>query len=121
MTRWYWEQVGGTLIEEFLAVRQSVNTGYRRIDGIIVRGGEHRIAKADEVDLTDKDIIVVQTKDGRLGMYLIGQAYFSAHLMMRFSPRTIQSVALCRKSDAVLSPIFESYPNMKVVVCPRDV
>jgi hypothetical protein len=27
MTRWYWHQVGGTLIEEFCAVRRSGSCG----------------------------------------------------------------------------------------------
>ncbi|MFO0426458.1 MAG: hypothetical protein ACK526_07830 [Planctomyces sp.] len=121
LTRWYWRQVGGTLIEEFPAVVRTNENAPRWIDGVIIRGGEHRIARANEVDLTDRDIIVVQTKDSRLGMYLLGQAFFSAHLMMKFKPRTIQSVALCRENDAILGPIFESYPNMKVVICPEDV
>lgn len=121
MTRWYWQQVGGTLIEEFLAVRPTPDCGKRLIDGIIIEGGEHRIARASEVDLTDRHIIVVQAKNLRLGMYLLGQAFFSAQLLAHFNPRSIRSVALCRKSDAVLAPMFESFPNMKVVVCPADV
>jgi len=108
-------------LEEFLAVQKSPDNAQRLIDGVIIRGGDHRIAKTSDVDLTDRDIIVVQTKDSRLGMYLMGQAFFSAHLMMQFKPRTIISVALCRKNDAVLGPIFESYPNMKVVECPLNV
>ena len=121
MTRWYWEQVGGTLVEEFPAVRRSANTGQRLIDGIIIQGGENRIANPNDVDLADQDIIVVQTKVGRLGMYLMGQAFFSAELMRRFNPRKILSVALCHENDAVLGPIFDSYPNMKVVLCPKHV
>ena len=42
-------------------------------------------------------------------MYLMGQAFFSAHLMMRFNPRSIVSVAFYRKYDDVVGPIFESY------------
>ncbi len=39
--------------------------------------------------------------------------------MMKFNPRTITSVALCEYHDAVMVPLFESYPNMKVVIYPR--
>jgi hypothetical protein len=120
MTRWYWSQVGGTLVEEFCAVSRSAGCGHRLIDGIIIQDGEHRIAKASEVQIADRHITVVQTKAERLGMYLMGQAFFSAHLMKRFQPRSITSVALCHQSDEVLAPIFESYPNMKVVVCPEE-
>ncbi len=122
LTRAYWKKVGGTLIEEFYAVHSSStsNHGKRVLDGVIIRGGENRIARASEVSLEGKDIIVVQTKAGRLGMYLMGQAFFSAELMKKFKPASILSVALCLKDDSVLRPIFESYPNMKVEIisCP---
>jgi hypothetical protein len=121
MTRWYWRQVGGTLIEEFCAVNRTGDCGQRLIDGVIIQDGDHRVAKQSEVDLKGRHILVVQAKASRLGMYLMGQAYFSAHLLSRFQPRSITSVALCKQSDSVLAPIFESYPNMQVVVCPADV
>ena len=120
LTRAYWKKVGGTLIEEFYAVHSSPTGGKRIMDGVIIRGGENRIAHASEVNLEGKDIIIVQTKAGRLGMYLMGQAFFPAELMKRFKPKLILSVALCLKDDSVLRPIFESYPNMKVEIisCP---
>ncbi|MFT5324193.1 MAG: hypothetical protein ACI8P0_002053 [Planctomycetaceae bacterium] len=120
MTRWYWRQVGGTLIEEFPAVRRTQHCGQRLLDGVIVVGGEHRIVRHAEVDLTGRDIISVQTKASRLGINVIGQALFSLHLLERFNPRSIKSVALCSQNDSVLAPIFEQYPNMEVVVCPKE-
>jgi hypothetical protein len=62
MTRRYWRQVGGTLIEEFPAVRRRKDRGQRLIDGIILPEGEHKIAHRKDVSLEGKDIIVVQTK-----------------------------------------------------------
>jgi hypothetical protein len=94
MTRWYWQQVGGTLIEEFVAVKGNVTFGRRVLDGIIIRDGACRIACQSEVSLEGKDIIVIQTKASRLGMYLIGQAFFSAQLIQRYRPRSVVSVAL---------------------------
>jgi hypothetical protein len=117
MTRWYWQQVGGTLIEEFVAVEPTPTCGRRVLDGVIIKDGEYRIAKQSEVSLDGKDIIVVQTKASRLGMYLMGQALFSAQLMPRFKPRSVVSVALCCQDDSVLRPLFEQYPHMKVIVC----
>jgi hypothetical protein len=116
LTRAYWQKVGGTLIEEFYAVQPTSTCGKRVIDGVIIKGGENRIAYASEVILENKDIIVVQTKASRLGMSLMGQAFFSAELMKRFKPSSILSVALCLKDDCVLRSIFESYPNMKVEI-----
>lgn len=57
----------------------------------------------------------------RLGMYLMGQAFFSAQLIQRFHPRSVVSVALCLQDDAVLRPLFEHYAGMRVVVCPPDI
>ena len=53
-------------------------------------------------------------------MYLMGQAFFSVKLIQPFQPKSIKSVALCTQYDDVLGPIFESYENMEVVVCPED-
>ena len=125
MTRWYWREVlkKGTLIEEYVAVERAEDDSNapRFMDGLVIMDGPFEISDDVRRDITGKDVVVIQSKNKRLGMYLMGQAFFSAHLMMKFKPRTIQSVALCRENDAILGPIFESYPNMKVVICPEDV
>jgi hypothetical protein len=121
MTHWYWQEVGGTLIEEFCAVSRSHSCGRRPLDGVIIKGGESRIAQQSEVSVEGQDIIVVQTKASRLGMYVMGQAFFSAQLMQRFNPRSVESVALVAQDDSVLRPLFEQYPGMRVVVCPPEV
>ena len=120
MTRWHWKQVGGTLVEEFVAVPGGSDRGRRILDAIILPSEEFRVARQEDVSIQGKDVVVVQTKAGRLGMYLLGQALFSAHLVQRFSPRSVLSVALCGQDDAVLRPLFEQYPGMKVVVCPTE-
>jgi hypothetical protein len=120
MTRWYWQQVGGTLVEEFCAVRRSRTCGTRLLDGVIIKGEEHRIARQSEVSVEGKEIVIIQAKANRLGMYLLGQAFFSAQLMQRFHPRSIESVALVAVDDDVLRPLFEQYPGMRVVVCPKE-
>ena len=77
MTRWYWrEKVKGTLIEEFCAVRRAPGCGARCIDGVIIKGGEFRIARKAEVDIEGNDIIVIQAKADRLGMYLMARHFF---------------------------------------------
>jgi hypothetical protein len=118
MTRWYWRQVGGTPIEEFPAVRRRKDRGQRLIDGIILPHGEHKIANCGDVSIEGNDIIVVQTKRGRLRMYLMGQTFFSVELMKRFNPKSIKSVALCEKYDAVLGPMIDKYPDIELVLYP---
>ena len=119
ITRWYWQQVGGTLIEEFQAVKASPENGKRVLDAVIIPSGENRVARQEEVSIEGKDVVVVQTKASRLGMYLMGQAFFSAQLIEKFNPRSILSVALCTQDDKVLRPLFEQYPGMKVVIYPE--
>ena len=122
MTRWYWNQVGGTLIEEFCAVERIIgDRGGRWIDGVIIKGGEFTIARQSEVDVAGKDIIIIQAKDSRLGMYVMGQAFFSATLMEAFHPRSIESIALVAHDDSVLGPIFRGYDRMRMVICPEEV
>jgi hypothetical protein len=120
MIRRYWQNVGGTLIEEFPAVKVSATTGQRLIDAVILPSLPKRIARPHEVNIEGQDIIVVQAKASRLGMYLMGQALFSAELMKAFRPASVHSVALCEADDAVLRPMLERFPGMEVVVLPRD-
>ena len=92
------------------------------MDGLIILGGEKKIARPSEVEIAGKDIIVVQTKRGklktRLGMYLLGQAFFSRELMRPFKPRSIRTVAICTAGDDVLEPIAREF-SIEVVVLPQ--
>ena len=115
LTRRYWREIGGTLIEEFPAVRSGPNQGKRLLDGVVILNGPHLIADPGEVEIENREIVVIQTKAYRLGMYLLGQALFSRHLMMPFRPRSVNTVAICTKGDAVLEPLAMGY-GIKVVV-----
>lgn len=108
-------------MEEFRAVKRSADQEQRFLDGVIVLGGPNRILdRVDHAkqDLWGKDIIVVQTKTGRVGMYLLGQALFSRELMRAFQPRTVMSVAVCQQDDAALRPLAEKYGIE--IVCDGD-
>lgn len=118
MTRWFWTTAGGTHLEEFVAVDAGPHRGRRVLAAVITKDGPSERVPQRGVTSAGKDIIVVQTKAMRLGMYLLGQAFFSARLVEAFEPRSIESVALCSGDDAVLRPLFEAYPNTRVVVAP---
>jgi hypothetical protein len=111
MTRRYWERVRGTLLEEYLVVRSGPGVGRRMIDAVIIEDGDHRIAsRSESVSLDWHDIVIVQTNAHRLGMYLLGQAFFSRQLIKdRFAPRSVRTVALCAIDDAILRPIAERF------------
>ncbi len=116
-TRKYWSQIGGLLIEEFVAVEGNRFQGKRLIDGLIILNEETRIFKGNTFDIKNKDVIILQTKANRLGMYLLGQAYFSKLLIQRFQPNSIKSVAICGKNDKIMKELAIEH-NIEVVVIP---
>ena len=113
----YWEKVGGTLVPEFQAVPRSEGVGRRLIDAVILPALPRRVAHWRDVSLDGQDVVVVQAKASRLGMYLMGQAIFSAELVRtRFAPASVRSVILCSKDDTVLRVYLASYPEVEVIV-----
>ncbi len=120
MIRRYWASVGGTLIEEFLAVPGSRDVGKRLLDAVIIPDGPNEIVHWRDVSVEGKDVIVVQAKAARLGMYLMGQALFSSELIKRHGVRNVRSVALCRKDDLVLRPLLKRFEGLDVVVMPKQ-
>ncbi len=121
-TRQYWKSLGdGLLIEEFLAIppSRSGNVGKRLIDGIIVLGERPRIQTGGTVDLRGRDIVVVQTKAYRLGMYLMGQALFSREIIRRFGPASIRTVAICAIGDSEMERLCTAH-DIDVVVIPES-
>ena len=104
-----WKETGGTLIEEFLAVKSTRNQGRRLIDGVIIKGGPHRKVKASEANIAGRKIVVIQAKASRLGMSVLGQALFSKELIRDFSPKSVETAAVCTKGDARLEPLAKEY------------
>jgi hypothetical protein len=116
ITRWYWEKIGGLLIEEFPVVKASPGQGPRYLDGLIVLGESKSRASSRDFDIKGRDVIVIQTKAKRLGMYLMGQCLFSRDLVLQLGAKSVRSVALCTKDDAVLRPLLEAHEGCEVVV-----
>ena len=117
-TRKYWKTIGGLLIEEYVAVDGNKEQGRRPIDGIIVLGEKKAIHSGNKFDLKGKDVIVIQTKKGRIGMNLLGQAYFSKFLIKKHSPRSIKTVAICGRNDKVMAEFAEKH-EVEIIVYPE--
>ncbi len=115
LTRKYWQSVGGTLIEEFPVVRRTSTCAQRLLDGLIVLDGNNRIAKADEISIEGMDVIVLQTKANRLGMYLMGQAFFSRELVKALNPKSIRTVAICAQDDSEMHALCDKF-QIEVVI-----
>ena len=120
-TRRYWESIGGLLIEEYLAIpaNKDKTIGKRLIDGVIVLGEEKSIQRGGSFDFNGRDIIAVQTKATRLGMYLMGQAFFTREILKRYKPKSIKAVAICGKSDIEMEALCIK-ENIEIVVIPES-
>ncbi|MCG3167390.1 MAG: hypothetical protein POELPBGB_03180 [Bacteroidia bacterium] len=114
-TRKYWEQTGGLLIEEFVVIEKGKGHGKRMIDGVIVLGEKKKLHDKKSFDIKGRDIICIQTKKGRLGMYAMGQAFFSKELLKQHKPKSIKTVVICGKDDVVLNKLCKQF-NIEVVI-----
>jgi hypothetical protein len=66
--------------------------------------------------LSKPNVIVVQTKAARMGMYLMGQALFSARLALARGAKSVRSILLCTAPDGVLLPLLKDFPEGEVWV-----
>lgn len=125
MTRWYWREIlkQGTLIEEYVAVERAKDDSNapRFMDGLVILGGPFTVSDDVRTDITDKDVVVIQSKNKRLGMYLMGQALFSRELLLKKGARSVRSVAVCRKDDKVMRELLLAHPDIEVAFCPAEV
>jgi len=122
MTRWFWQQTGGTRIEEFPAVTRTQTRGPRWLDAIIVTSlPREALPPRTALSLQGHDVIIVQAKNSRLGMYLMGQTLFSAEIIRRFNPRSVLSIALCAKDDELLHPMLKRFEGCEVCIAPPDI
>ena len=87
LTRWYWREIlkRGTLIEEYVAVERGENDSNapRFMDGLVILDGPFEISGDVRRDVQGKDVVVIQSKNKRLGMYLMGQALFSREPLLK--------------------------------------
>ena len=52
-------------------VKKTATQAQRLVDGLIILGGHCEIDTDREMEITGKDVVVVQTKASPLGMYLL--------------------------------------------------
>lgn len=103
------------MIPEVQAVARSPGVGRRLLDAVILPNRPKGQAHWSEVDIAGQNVIAVQAKAQRLGMYLMGQGLFSAELLRRFQPKSIRSIILCSADDSVLRPLLARYPEVEVL------
>ena len=110
LTRKFWDEIGGTLIEEFRLTSRNENHAQRLADGLIILGGQKIISKERNISIENKDVIVIQTKCDRLGMYLCGQALFSKMIIEKFhKPKSVKSVIICTQGDDIMEELLKKF------------
>lgn len=125
MTRWYWREVlkRGTLIEEYVAVEgaEDDSNAPRFMDGLVILDGTFEISNDVRRDIRGQDVVVIQSKNKRLGMYLMGQALFSRDLILAKGAQSVRSVAVCRKDDKVMRPLLLAHRDIEIHICPPEI
>ena len=53
-------------------------------------------------------------------MYHLGQAFFTMKLLELKNPKSIESIALCTKTDVFMEKIIEDIPNLRIQVINPD-
>ena len=125
MTEWYWSEVlkKGTLIKEYVAVERAEDgsNGSRFMDGLVIMDGPFKISDDVTHDIAGKDVVVIQSKNKRLGMSLMGQTLFSRGLILKKKPKSVRSIAVCRKDDKIMRELLVAHPGIEVAFCPAEV
>jgi hypothetical protein len=116
MTEGFWESnARGLFIAEYPLVQRSADRAPRYVDGLILPDEPHRRGKwSDYASLAGRRVIVIQTKTGRMGMYLMGQALFSARLALTCGAASVRSILLCHHADGALLPLLKPFPEVEV-------
>jgi len=114
MTRWYatTRYPKGFLMEEFLALPQGKTNGKRLMDWVIV----FRKPFVKRKLIKGERVVVIQAKNRRLGMGLIGQVIVSRDLVERLGVKVMRSVGVCTEMDTVMHRMLRKHPRCRAVV-----
>lgn len=121
-TKWFCEHhLKGLTIYEFQLVKASPKERISRrlVDAIVIDPGTgYKEADSKYQPLKGKRVVIVQTKAARLGMYLMGQAYFSKQLALELGAGSFRTVAICKEIDVQMEKLCKENA-IEVVVAPE--
>ena len=114
MTRWYAQAhyPKGFLMEEHLAQAQGKKSAKRLLDGVIV----FRKPFVKRKLIKGERVVVIQSKNRRLGMGLIGQVIVSRDLLKNKGFKVIESVGVCAEMDNVMQRLLRKYRRCRAAV-----
>ena len=118
MTQWYAETryPKGFLMEEYLALAQGKKNGKRLMDGVIVFRKPFMKRKL----IKGERVVVIQSKNRRLGMGLIGQVIVSRDLIELLGVTVKKSVGVCTEMDTVMHKMLRKHERCRAVVYKRS-
>ena len=99
-------------MEEYLALPQGKKNGKRLMDGVIV----FRKPFVKRKLIEGERVVVIQSKNRRLGMGLIGQVIVSRDLVARLGVKVMKSVGVCTEMDAVMHRMLRKHERCQAVV-----
>lgn len=114
MTRWYAKTLypKGFLMEEYLALKKGKTNGKRLIDGVVI----FRKPFVKRKLIKGESVVVIQSKNSRLGMGLIGQVVVSRDLLLSKGHDVIKSVGVCTEMDTVMHRMLRKHESCRAVV-----
>ncbi len=117
MTRWYAEKryPKGYLIEEFMPLEAGPKNGRRLIDGVIIFAKPYVKRELNK----GERVVVIQSKNRRLGMGLIGQVIVSRDLIELLGVTVKKSVGVCTEMDTVMHKMLRKHERCRAVVYKR--
>jgi hypothetical protein len=119
MTRWYAKTLypKGFLMEEYLALAHGKTNGKRLMDGVIV----FRKPFVKRKLIKGERVVVIQSKNRRLGMGLIGQVIVSRDLIERLGVKVMKSVSVCTEMDTVMHRMLRRHPKCQAFVYKSNI
>lgn len=121
MTEGFWAFFGrGAYLPEYPLVQRAQDRSSRWADAVILPDEPFGRALSSEYpQLHGRNVVIVQTKTGRMRMSLMGQALFSARLALAAGAATARSILLCHDTDAALLPLLAPFPEVEIWISDR--
>src|SRR5262245_5642757 len=113
MTECFWQtECNGAFVQEYPLTITGTDRARRSADPIILPDEEQRRAWSVHFpSLPGVNVVIVHTQAQTLGMFLMGQAPFSARLVQALGAKSVRSILLCAESDAALHPLLAPFPE----------
>jgi hypothetical protein len=116
LIRTYHAHLGGTLITGW-TVNCAGPGMRRRLDAVILPDGRPGEARQADIDLTNRDVILVEARNSRLGCQSVGQILVKGDwLMEECAPRSLHRVVLVTGTEVGLEDFAARRYGIETVV-----